>query len=161
MKIFIYTGQKNHGIIVIVENLVKAFSRKGVECIHITSLNGRCKDDIIIPYGVKESNELLERGFRAIACFMADAITLGYINKIKFYEKQRRIALRHCGKLNPEDIYEYIAVDGYQALGKALTEMTPQEIIDVMKASGLRGRGGAGFPTGVKWQFEKDQPGNE
>ena len=87
--------------------------------------------------------------------------TIFDINKIKFYEKQRRIALRHCGKLNPEDIYEYIAVDGYQALGKALTEMTPQEIIDVMKASGLRGRGGAGFPTGVKWQFEKDQPGNE
>ncbi|MBR3310556.1 MAG: NADH-quinone oxidoreductase subunit NuoF [Solobacterium sp.] len=83
------------------------------------------------------------------------------INKIKFYEKQQRIALRNCGKINPEDITEYIAMDGYAALGKALTEMTPQEVIDVMKASGLRGRGGAGFPTGVKWQFEKDQPGDE
>ncbi len=83
------------------------------------------------------------------------------IDKIKFYEKQQRIALRNCGKINPEDIEEYIAVDGYQALGKALTEMTPQDVIDVMKASGLRGRGGAGFPTGVKWQFEKDQPGDE
>ncbi len=83
------------------------------------------------------------------------------INKIKFYEKQERIALRNCGKLNPEDVHEYIAVDGYSALGKVLTSMTPQEVIDVMKASGLRGRGGAGFPTGLKWQFEKDQPGDE
>lgn len=83
------------------------------------------------------------------------------INKIKFYEKQRRIALRNCGKINPEDICEYIAVDGYQALGKVLTSMDPQQVIDVMKASGLRGRGGAGFPTGVKWQFEKNQPGDE
>lgn len=83
------------------------------------------------------------------------------IDKIKFYEKQQRIALRNCGKINPEDIQEYIAVDGYQALGQALTEMTPQEVIDVIKASGLRGRGGAGFPTGNKWQFEADQPGDE
>ncbi len=72
------------------------------------------------------------------------------INKIKFYEKQQRIALRNCGKINPEDITEYIAMGGYEGLGKALTEMQPQEVIDVMKASGLRGRGGAGFPTGVK-----------
>ncbi len=83
------------------------------------------------------------------------------INKIKFYEKQERIALRNCGKINPEDIGEYIAMDGYEALGKVLTSMTRQEVIDEMKASGLRGRGGAGFPTGVKWQFEADQPGDE
>jgi NADH:ubiquinone oxidoreductase subunit F (NADH-binding)/(2Fe-2S) ferredoxin len=83
------------------------------------------------------------------------------IDKIKFYEKQQRIALRNCGKINPEDINEYIAMRGYEALGTALTSMTPQEVIDVIKASGLRGRGGAGFPTGVKWQFQKDQPGDE
>ncbi len=83
------------------------------------------------------------------------------INKIKFYEKQQRIALRNCGKINPEDISEYIAMNGYEALGKVLTSMTPQEVIDCIKASGLRGRGGAGFPTGVKWQFQKDQPGDE
>lgn len=83
------------------------------------------------------------------------------IDKIKFYEKQERIALRNCGKINPEDITEYIAMDGYEALGKALTTMTPQEVIDAMKASGLRGRGGAGFPTGLKWQFEKDQESDE
>ena len=87
--------------------------------------------------------------------------TIYDIDKIKFYEKQNRIALRNCGKINPEDIQEYIAVRGYEALGTALTEMTPQQVIDVVKASGLRGRGGAGFPTGSKWQFEADQPGDE
>ena len=70
-----------------------------------------------------------------------------------FYKSQRRVALRNCGVINPEVIDEYIAVDGYLALGKCLTEMKPQEVIDLMKASGLRGRGGAGFPTGMKWQF--------
>ena len=83
------------------------------------------------------------------------------IDKIKFYEKQQRIALRNCGKINPEDVTEYVAMGGYEALGKVLTSMDPQEVIDVIKASGLRGRGGAGFPTGVKWQFQKDQPGDE
>ncbi len=70
-----------------------------------------------------------------------------------FYKTQMRVALRNCGVINPEDIEEYIGMDGYQALGKVLTGMTPQEVIDLMKASGLRGRGGAGFPTGMKWQF--------
>ena len=70
-----------------------------------------------------------------------------------FYKTQLRVALRNCGVINPEDIEEYIGVDGYQALGKVLTEMTPAEVIDLMKRSGLRGRGGAGFPTGTKWQF--------
>ena len=68
-----------------------------------------------------------------------------------FYKKQLRIALRNCGFINPEDIEEFIARDGYEALGKSLTEMTPQEVISEVTASGLRGRGGAGFPTGVKW----------
>ncbi len=71
----------------------------------------------------------------------------------KFYKTQSRVALRNCGVINPEIIDEYIAMDGYAALGKCLTEMTPQQVIDLMKASGLRGRGGAGFPTGNKWQF--------
>ena len=70
-----------------------------------------------------------------------------------FYKTQMRVALRNCGVIYPEDIEEYIGMDGYQALGKVLTSMTPQEVIDLMKASGLRGRGGAGFPTGMKWQF--------
>ena len=79
------------------------------------------------------------------------------MDKIRFYAKQKRIALKNCGVINPEDIYEYIARDGYMALGKVLTEMTPQEVIDEIKKSGLRGRGGGGFPTGLKWQFAANE----
>lgn len=75
------------------------------------------------------------------------------LNDVNFYKKQQRVALRNCGVINPENIEEYIAVDGYQALGKVLTEMTPAEVIDTVKRSGLRGRGGGGFPTGTKWDF--------
>lgn len=70
-----------------------------------------------------------------------------------FYKKQMRIALRNCGFIDPDNIDEYIAREGYQALGKALTEMTPESVIEEMKKSGLRGRGGGGFPTGLKWEF--------
>ena len=75
------------------------------------------------------------------------------LNETPFYKKQHRRVLRNCGVINPEKIDEYIAFDGYRALGKVLTEMTPAQVIDVMKRSGLRGRGGAGFPTGLKWEF--------
>ena len=75
-----------------------------------------------------------------------------------FYKKQLRIALRNCGHINPEDITEYIANDGYLALAKCLEKMTPQEVIEEMKKSGLRGRGGAGFPTGVKWESASKNP---
>ncbi len=74
-------------------------------------------------------------------------------NSIEFFARQMRIALRNCGVINPEDIEEYIAYDGYQALGKVLTTMTPAEVIELVKKSGLRGRGGGGFPTGLKWSF--------
>ena len=70
-----------------------------------------------------------------------------------FYRKQKRVALRNCGVINPEEIDEYIAMDGYQALGKVLTEMTPDQVIKEILDSGLRGRGGGGFPTGRKWDF--------
>ncbi|MCL2029942.1 MAG: NADH-quinone oxidoreductase subunit NuoF [Oscillospiraceae bacterium] len=75
------------------------------------------------------------------------------LSETPFYKKQFRVALRNCGVIDPENIDEYIAFDGYSALGRALTEQTPQEIIDIISKSGLRGRGGAGFPTGRKWQF--------
>ena len=80
------------------------------------------------------------------------------LNEINFYKHQMRIALKNCGVIDPENIDEYIALDGYKALGKVLTEMTPEQVIQIMKDSGLRGRGGGGFPTGVKWSFAAAQP---
>ena len=78
------------------------------------------------------------------------------LNDTAFYRSQKRVALRNCGVINPENIDEYIAMDGYQALGKALTEMTPDEVIKEILASGLRGRGGGGFPTGKKWELARN-----
>lgn len=89
------------------------------------------------------------------------AETVKSLHDSNFMKMQTRVALRNCGVINPENIDEYIGTDGYQALIKALTEMKPQDVIDVIKASGLRGRGGGGFPTGLKWQFAKDQPGDD
>ena len=79
--------------------------------------------------------------------------TIKSLSKTAFYEKQRRVALRNCGVIDPEKIDDYIAQDGYAALGKVLTEMKPEEVIQTILDSGLRGRGGAGFPTGLKWKF--------
>ena len=75
------------------------------------------------------------------------------LDNVDFYKKQLRVALRNCGIIDPENIDEYIAMDGYKAIAKVLTEMTPEQVIEEIKKSGLRGRGGAGFPTGVKWGF--------
>lgn len=77
------------------------------------------------------------------------------LSETAFYKKQLRVALRNCGVIDPENIDEYIAVDGYQALAKVLTKMTPDDVINEITASGLRGRGGGGFPTGRKWSFAK------
>lgn len=83
------------------------------------------------------------------------------LNEAQFYKKQHRIALHNCGVIDPENIDEYIAFNGYKALAKALTEMTPEEVIETIKASGLRGRGGAGFPTGLKWEFTAKAEGDK
>ena len=83
------------------------------------------------------------------------------LNETQFYAKQLRVALRNCGVINPDNIEEYIALDGYQALAKALTEMTQEEVIQMVKDSGLRGRGGGGFSTGLKWQFTHDAVGDQ
>ncbi|HOI99366.1 MAG TPA: NADH-quinone oxidoreductase subunit NuoF [Rectinema sp.] len=82
------------------------------------------------------------------------------LEEIEFYQKQFRIVLRNCGVINPENIDEYIARDGYKALERVLFEMTPEEVIAELKASGLRGRGGAGFPTGMKWEAARKAPGD-
>lgn len=80
-------------------------------------------------------------------------------DQIDFFKRQTRIALRNTGIINPESVEEYIARDGYRALGKALSQMTPQQVVETVKESGLRGRGGAGFPTGLKWEFTAKAPG--
>ena len=77
------------------------------------------------------------------------------INETDFYKKQYRIALRNCGIINPENIEEYIATGGYEALGRVLTQYTPEQVIQIIIDSGLRGRGGGGFPTGIKWKLAR------
>ena len=84
---------------------------------------------------------------------VADDGTVQSLNETDFYKKQHRIALRNCGVINPENIEEYIGTSGYEALGKVLTEMKPTDVIQTLLDSGLRGRGGGGFPTGLKWKF--------
>ena len=83
--------------------------------------------------------------------------TITSLNDTNFYKKQHRVALRNCGLIDPENIDEYIAYDGYQALAKVLNEYTPAQVVDIIKKSGLRGRGGGGFPTGLKWEFAMKQ----
>ena len=87
--------------------------------------------------------------------------TVKSLNHTQFYAKQKRVALKNCGVIDPENINEYIGLDGYMALGKVLTEMTPDQVIQTIKDSGLRGRGGGGFPTGVKWTFAAAQPAGQ
>ena len=84
--------------------------------------------------------------------------TVKSLGETQFYKKQMRVALKNCGVIDPENINEYIAYDGYMALGKALTEMTPEQVVQCILDSGLRGRGGGGFPTGRKWAFAAAQP---
>ena len=83
------------------------------------------------------------------------------LDELSFYKKQKRIALKNCGVINPENIDEYIAFDGYKALEKVLKTMTPDDVIKVLTDSGLRGRGGAGFPTGKKWELTKAANDNQ
>ena len=90
-----------------------------------------------------------------------DGTKVNSLDDLNFYKKQKRIALKNCGVINPEEIDEYLAFDGYLALEKVLTEMTPDEVIEEIKASGIRGRGGAGFPTGMKWELTKASEGKQ
>ncbi len=137
------------GPIMIIDPDGTFYSRVTVEDIpEIVSehlLKGRIVDRLVYTEATEEENEKVQNAIHSLT-------------STTFYKKQKRVALRNCGVINPEDIEEYIATDGYQALGKVLTEMQPQELIDLIKASGLRGRGGGGFPTGTKWQFAAAQP---
>ena len=96
-----------------------------------------------------------------LLCKDIDEKKVNSLDELNFYKKQKRIALKNCGVINPEDIDEYIAFDGYLALEKVLKEMTPEEVIEVVTNSGLRGRGGAGFPTGKKWALTRASEGKQ
>ena len=112
-------------------------------------------EEIIETHIVK--GERVER----LLCKDIDGTIVNSLDELNFYKKQKRIALKNCGVVNPEEIDEYIAFDGYKALEKVLKEMTQDEVIDVIKDSGLRGRGGAGFPTGKKWELTKASEGDQ
>lgn len=99
-----------------------------------------------------QNGEVVER----LLCKDIDGTKVQKLDELSFYKKQKRIALKNCGVINPEEIDEYIAFDGYKALERVLIEMTPEEVIETIKQSGLRGRGGAGFPTGKKWELTKN-----
>ena len=96
-----------------------------------------------------------------LLCKDIDGTKVTKLDDLTFYKKQKRIALKNCGVINPEDIDEYIAFDGYRALARVLIEMTPNEVIETVDKSGLRGRGGAGFPTGKKWRATKETKGEK
>ncbi|MFZ5967706.1 MAG: NADH-quinone oxidoreductase subunit NuoF [Bacillota bacterium] len=122
-------------------------------------------DDVFyVRVGPKDAKDIVDehivKGRRVERLLYQEPKARQRINKqedMPFYKKQLRVALRNCGLINPEDIYEYIALGGYEALGKAITEMTRDQVIDEVKKSGLRGRGGGGFPTGIKWEVTKKQ----
>ena len=160
-----------------IENEIKRLEIDNVE-VKATGCHGFCQRGPIVviePEGifysevaVEDASEIvqshLQNGKPVERLFYRDPITdepIPHYRDIIFYEKQQRIILRNCGHIDPEKIDDYLAVDGYQALRKVLAEMTPQQVIDEITESGLRGRGGAGFPTGRKWQFCYDAPGDK
>lgn len=96
-----------------------------------------------------------------LLCHEIDGNAVNRLDELNFYKKQKRIALKNCGVIDPENIDEYIAFDGYKALEKCLFEMSKEEVIETIKESGLRGRGGAGFPTGKKWEFTAKAEGDQ
>ena len=104
-----------------------------------------------------QQGELVER----LLCKDIDNTVVNRLDELNFYKKQKRIALKNCGIIDPEQIDEYIAFDGYKALEQVLTSMTPDEVIEEVSKSGLRGRGGAGFPTGKKWLFTRQAEGDQ
>ena len=103
-----------------------------------------------------QNGEIVER----LLCPDIDGTKVKKLDDLSFYKKQKRIALKNCGVINPEDIDEYLAFDGYKALEKALKEMSPEDVIKTVLDSGLRGRGGAGFPTGKKWELTRANEGD-
>ena len=157
----------------ILENFRKILEEKNIENVRVimTGCFGLCaKGPIVIirPEDTFYSNvrpedceEIIQthivegKRVERLLCKDIDGKIVNSLDELNFYKKQKRIALKNCGVINPQDIEEYIAFDGYRALERVLREMTQDEVIEEIKKSGLRGRGGAGFPTGKKWEITK------
>jgi len=166
---------------VLVQNLKKEAIDKGIENdvqVVTTGCFGFCEQGPIVKVipdntfyvGVKPADaeliikEHAIKGRKIERLLYKDPVRKERIHDSKqmgFYKKQIRIALRNCGLIDPENINEYLAADGYEALGKVLLEMTPEQAIKEVLDSGLRGRGGGGFPTGLKWQIARNVPGDQ
>jgi NADP-reducing hydrogenase subunit HndC len=167
------TGCTSSGSVKIAEELEKEIAEKGLQnevCVIKTGCHGLCALGpvmIIYPEAAFYSNMAIEhvaeivdehlvKGNVVVKYLYKETVTDNGIipmNDTHFYKKQHRVALQNCGIINPEDINEYIATGGYEALHKVLTTMSREEVVDVLEKSGLRGRGGGGFPTGRKWKF--------
>ena len=163
----------------ILENFKKIIEEKGIQNVRVikTGCFGLCaKGPIVIirpedtfyahvtPEDCEEiiQSHIVEgKVVDRLLCKDIDGTKVTKLDDLTFYKKQKRIALKNCGVINPEDIDEYIAFDGYRALARVLIEMNPDEVIDTIDKSGLRGRGGAGFPTGKKWRATKDAKGDK
>ncbi len=163
----------------IIENFRKIIEEKNIENVRViqTGCFGLCaKGPIVIirpedtfyanckPEDCEEivekhiqKGEIVER----LLCKDIDNTVVKRLDELNFYKKQKRIALKNCGVIDPENIDEYIAFDGYKALEKVLFSMSPDDVIETISNSGLRGRGGAGFPTGKKWSFTKMAQGDQ
>ena len=163
----------------IIENFKKIIKEKNIENVRViqTGCFGLCaKGPIVIirpedtfyamvtPEDCEEiinthmiEGKIVER----LLCKEIDGTKVKKLDELSFYKKQKRIALKNCGKIDPENIEEYIAFDGYKALEKVLLTMSPEEVIDTIEQSGLRGRGGGGFPTGKKWRLTKEATGKQ
>lgn len=175
------TGGTSSGSRELEKSFKKEFKKHGIEKeieLIVTGCFGLCELGpvvIVYPEGVFYSRvekedipELVEEQFikgrilkRLVYHEAMDEDKIRSLNEVEFFKKQERVALRNCGVIDPEDIDEYLAFDGYKALEKVLLEMTPDDVISTIKESGLKGRGGAGFPTAMKWQFAKNATGDQ
>ncbi len=163
----------------IIENFRKIIEEKNIENVRViqTGCFGLCaKGPIVIIrpedtfYAMvkpEDCEEIIEKHIQKgeiverLLCKDIDNTVVKKLDELNFYKKQKRIALKNCGVIDPENIDEYIAFDGYKALEKVLFSMSPDDVIETISNSGLRGRGGAGFPTGKKWSFTKMAKGDQ
>lgn len=163
----------------ILDNFKKIIEEKGIKNVRVikTGCFGLCakgpiviirpEDTFYAQVTPEDCEEIIQshivegKVVERLLCKDIDGTKVTRLDDLTFYKKQKRIALKNCGVINPEDIDEYIAFDGYRALGRVLFEMDSDEVIETIEKSGLRGRGGAGFPTGKKWRATRDAKGDK